>query len=76
MANYTKTVNFAAKDALLSGNPAKIVRGTEIDNEFNNISAAITTKADLAAPTFTGTATFATITFTGDLNGTVNGGTY
>jgi len=46
MANYSKTTNFAAKDALAPGNSSKIVRGTEIDTEFNNIATAIATKAD------------------------------
>ena len=55
MTNYTKATNFATKDALSSGNPLKIVKGTEIDTEFNNIATAVATKADLASPTFTGT---------------------
>lgn len=55
MSNYTKSTNFATKDALASSNPLKIVKGTEIDTEFNNIATAIATKADLASPTFTGT---------------------
>jgi hypothetical protein len=46
MSNYTKSTNFATKDALTSGNPLKIVKGTEIDTEFNNIQTAIATKAD------------------------------
>jgi hypothetical protein len=46
MANYSKTTNFAAKDALAPGNSNKIVRGSEIDTEFNNIATAISTKAD------------------------------
>ena len=46
MSNYSKSTNFAAKDALASGNPSKIVKGTEIDTEFNNIATAIATKAD------------------------------
>jgi hypothetical protein len=46
MANYTKSTNFATKDSLNSGNPLKIVKGTEIDTEFNNIQTAIATKAD------------------------------
>ena len=53
MSDYTKSTNFASKDNLTSGNPAKIVKGTEIDTEFNNIATAIATKqdydADLAA---------------------------
>jgi len=44
--NYTKTTNFAAKDALSPGNASKVVKGTEIDTEFTNISTAIATKAD------------------------------
>ena len=46
MANYTKTTNFAAKDALAPGNASKVVKGTEIDTEFTNIQTAITSKAD------------------------------
>lgn len=55
MSNYTQSTNFATKDALPSGDPLKIVKGTEINTEFNNISVAIATKADTASPTFTGT---------------------
>ena len=54
MSDYTKSTNFATKDNLSSGNPLKIVKGTEIDTEFNNIATAIATKADLASPTLTG----------------------
>ena len=60
MSNYTKSTNFATKDALASGNPLKIVKGTEIDIEYNNIASAITSKADVASPTFTGTVTLPT----------------
>lgn len=55
MTDYTKSTNFASKDALSSGNSLKIVKGTEIDTEFNNIATAIATKADIASPAFTGT---------------------
>lgn len=55
MSNYTKATNFATKDGLPSGNAGKIVKGTELDTEFNNIATAVATKADLASPTFTGT---------------------
>ena len=37
---YTKLTDFAVKDALLTGNPAKVVRGTELDAEFNALAAA------------------------------------
>jgi len=77
MSNYTKSVNFAAKDDLASGNPAKIVKGSEIDTEYNNIATAVSSKADVASPTFTGTVTAATVTVTGTLTaGTIDGGTY
>jgi hypothetical protein len=55
MSNYTPSTNFATKDALTSGDPLKIVKGTEINTEFVNIAVAVATKADLASPTFTGT---------------------
>lgn len=55
MSNYTKVTDFAAKDALSTGNPAKIVKGTEIDDELVAISGAVASKADTASPTFTGT---------------------
>jgi len=60
MSDYTKSTNFATKDNLSSGNALKIVKGTEIDTEFNNIATAISTKADLVSPTFTGTPTLPT----------------
>jgi hypothetical protein len=57
MTDYTKSTNFATKDSLLSGNPLKIVKGTELDTEFNNIATSIATKADLASPALTGSPT-------------------
>lgn len=55
MSNYTQSTNFATKDALTSGDPLKILKGTEINTEFANIAIAVATKADTASPTFTGT---------------------
>jgi hypothetical protein len=54
VANYVKSTNFAVKDGLAQGDPGKIVKGTEIDIEFNNIASAIESKADTNSPTFTG----------------------
>ena len=51
MSDYTKTTNFAAKDTLPSGNAAKVVKGTEIDTEFNNIATAVGTKLDTSTYT-------------------------
>lgn len=71
MSNYTKLTDFAAKDSLPSGNAGKLVKGTEIDDEFNAIVTAVASKANTASPTFTGTVTMTT------LNGaSVDGGTY
>ena len=57
MSDYTKSTDFASKDSLPSGNAAKIVKGTEIDTEFNNIATAIATKANTASPALSGTPT-------------------
>ena len=77
MSNYTKTTDFASKDSLSSGDPNKIIKGTEFETEFDNIAIAIATKADIASPTFTGTVTIPALTFTGTLStGTISGGTY
>lgn len=53
MSDYTKSTNFASKDSLSSGNPLKIVKGAEIDTEFNNIATAISTKLDSSGGTLT-----------------------
>ena len=55
MSNYTKATNFAVKDGYSTGNPAKIIKGTEIDAEFTAIASAISSKADSNSPTLTGT---------------------
>jgi hypothetical protein len=65
MSNYSKSTNFATKDNLSPGNPLKIVKGTEIDTEFNNIAIAVATKVDSSSAAITG----------GTINGTVIGGT-
>ena len=57
MSSYTKSTNFASKDALLTGNPLKVIKGTEIDDEYNAIQTAVNSKADLNSPAFTGTPT-------------------
>jgi hypothetical protein len=57
MSNYSPTTIFADKDALPTGNPAKIIKGSEFGAEFTAIATMSTEKADLASPTFTGTTT-------------------
>lgn len=48
MANYIKATNFAIKDSLTTGDPAKVVKGTEIDTEFTAIESAVASKRDTA----------------------------
>jgi len=76
MSNYVKSTNFATKDSLASGNPAKIVKGTEINTEFDAIASAIASKADAANVALTGNATAVNLTVSGTFIATVDGGTY
>lgn len=57
MSNYTKLTDFAAKDSLPTGSPAKIAKATEIDDELVAIAAAIATKAEKNNAALTGTPT-------------------
>lgn len=47
MSDYTKLTDFSVKDALPTGDPSKVVRGSELDDEFDAIETAVLTKADL-----------------------------
>lgn len=51
MSDYSKITNFLSKDSLSLNDPAKYVKGSEIDAEYNAIAASIATKADTASPT-------------------------
>jgi len=55
MSNYNITTSFGDKDSLPSGNPQKVVKGSEFTTEFTNIKTAVNSKADSAGDTFTGT---------------------
>jgi len=70
MTDYTKSTNFATKDSLSSGNALKIVKGTELNTEFDNIQTAIATKLDSSS----GAITSATIT-TSTINSSTIGAT-
>ena len=75
MTDYVKSTNFASKDSLSPGNALKIVKGTEIDTEFNNIQTAIATKLDSSnAPsgTIVGTTDTQTLTNKTLTNPTIN----
>jgi len=54
MSNYTKATNFTAKDSLSAGDVGKIIKGSEIDNEFIAIASAVASKANSNSPAFTG----------------------
>lgn len=71
MSNYTKTTDFAAKDSLASGNPSKIVKGAEINTEYDNIQIAVNSKLDGTIAALNTLLTGNTIT-----DGTISGGTY
>lgn len=71
MSNYTKTTDFAAKDSLASGNPSKIVKGAEINTEYDNIQTAVNSKLDGTIAALNTLLTGNTIT-----DGTISGGTY
>ena len=49
MSNYTRQQNFTAKDALLTGNPAKVIKGSEVDSEFDELVTVSATKIDKPA---------------------------
>ena len=57
MSDYTKATNFTLKDGLTSGDPGKVIKGSEIDDEFDLIASAVASKANINSPTFTGTPT-------------------
>lgn len=74
MSNYVKITDYAAKDALLIGNPSKVVSGTEIGADFDAVATAVATKVDsggaLGTPS-SGTLTNCTGTAAGLTAGTV-----
>ena len=51
MSDYTKTTNFTPKDALSPGTPAKRIKGSEFDTEFDALAIAVATKANSTSPT-------------------------
>lgn len=62
MSDYVKSTNFAIKDSLTTTDPAKVIKGTDIDNEYNAIANAIASKANTNSPALTGTPTAPTAT--------------
>lgn len=48
MSNYTQVTFFGPKDALTTGNAAKLIKGVEVDAELAAIASAILSKLDSA----------------------------
>ena len=57
---------FSDKDSLPPGDPAKIIRGQDFEDEFPNVEDAVNSKLNTANPAFTGIMS----------GGTIYGGTY
>lgn len=78
MSNYTKTTNFAVKDSLTTGDPNKLILGTLLNTEFDNIATAISSKQDTGGGSYAGITLTGTTTLSGTLSGsgTIDGGTY
>lgn len=49
MSDYTRVYDLSAKDALPTGNPSKVVKGSELDDEYDAIATAIQSKVDNTA---------------------------
>lgn len=75
MTNYVRQVGFSSKDGLVTGNPNKLIRGSEFDSEFNAIKTAVNSKANSQNATITGTSTAVNFNITGitTLTGTIAG---
>ena len=69
MADYVygdQQIKFSVRDSLAPGNADKVVKGIQLDAEFERLQVVSTSKLNDIDPTFTG-----------QLNGgTVSGGTY
>lgn len=48
MSNYVQQTDFSAKDDLSTGDPEKLIRGSDVDNELDAIATAVATKEDVA----------------------------
>jgi len=54
MSNYNRSIDFTAKDALSTGDPSKVIKGSEMDSELDLIGAASSTKANKIVPAAVG----------------------
>lgn len=78
MSNYTKTVDFSVKDALTTGNSAKLILGTQLNTEFDAIATAISSKLDASGVSYASVTLTGTTSLTGTMSGsgTIDGGTF
>jgi len=78
MANYDyQNGLFSGKDLLPPGDPNKIIKGQDFEDQFPNIETAVNSKLNIAGPAFTGTMTGGAITITGTLTANlIDGGSY
>lgn len=54
MTDYARIFNFASKDALTTGDPGKLIKGSEVDQELDAVAAAIATKLNLPSSPVSG----------------------
>ena len=54
MSNYSRAQNWGLKDSATSGSPNKLLIGEQFNTEFDRISDAILSKANLGSPVLTG----------------------
>jgi len=50
MTDFSRNYDFSTKDALATGNPSKLIKGSEVDAEFDDIAAMSATKTNKAVP--------------------------
>lgn len=65
MSDYSRNYDFSVKDALSTGDPNKLIKGSEVDEEFDDLVTVTSTKANKAVPSATNNV--ATLSSTGDL---------
>lgn len=78
MSDYVKITDFSVKDTLVTGNPAKVILGTELDAELDAIATALSSKQDASGSSFSNATLAGVTSLTGTLegDGTIDGGTY
>jgi hypothetical protein len=65
VTDYSRVNDFSAKDGLTTGNPSKLIKGSEVDDDFDAVVTAVATKANKVVPATTGNV--ASLSATGDL---------